>query len=167
MVYWFMRKSINFYGETFIKTLGKVKKNEGSFDAGISYLKEFWKSKGINPAMINFADGSGLSPQNYVSARAEVQSLLWSRKQPWFNEFFDGFPTQGNGMKMKSGTMKDTKYEKRVKPGKGNERGSKRAAGTSGNAAHELGSSCGQQVAVVASLSSNACNHSLLCGSRR
>ena len=63
--------------------------------------------------------------------------------------------------------LKDTKYEKRVKPGEVNERGSKRAAGTSGNAAHELGSSCGQQVAVVASLSSNACNHSLSCGSRR
>jgi len=109
IVYWFMRKSVNLYGETFIKTLGKEKKNQGSFDAGISYLKEFWKGKGINAAMINFADGSGLSPQNYVSARAEVQALLWSRKQPWFNEFFDGFPTQGNGMKMKSGTMKDTK----------------------------------------------------------
>ena len=109
IIFWFMRKSINFYGETLIKTLGKEKKNEGSFEAGISYLKEFWKSKGINPAMINFADGSGLSPQNYVSARAEVQSLLYSRNQPWFNEFFDGFPTQPNGMKMKSGTMKDTK----------------------------------------------------------
>lgn len=109
IIYWFMRKSINFYGETLIKTLGKEKKNEGSFEAGVSYLKEFWKNKGINPAMINFADGSGLSPQNYVSARAEVQSLLWSRKQSWFSEFFEGFPTQGNGMKMKSGTMKDTK----------------------------------------------------------
>ncbi|MGZ5273769.1 MAG: D-alanyl-D-alanine carboxypeptidase/D-alanyl-D-alanine endopeptidase, partial [Kaistella sp.] len=109
MVYWFMRKSVNLYGETFIKTLGKEKKNEGSFDAGIDFLKEFWKGKGINPSMINFADGSGLSPQNYVSARAEVQALLWSKKQPWFNEFFDGFPTQGNGMKMKSGTMKNTK----------------------------------------------------------
>lgn len=109
IVYWFMRKSVNLYGETFIKTLGKEKKNQGSFDAGISYLKEFWKEKGINPAMINFADGSGLSPQNYVSARAEVQALLWSRKQPWFNEFFEGFPTQANGMKMKSGTMKNTK----------------------------------------------------------
>ena len=109
IVFWFMRKSVNLYGETFIKTLGKEKKNQGSFDAGISYLKEFWKGKGINAAMINFADGSGLSPQNYVSARAEVQALLWSRKQPWFNEFFDGFPTQSNGMKMKSGTMKDTK----------------------------------------------------------
>ncbi|MBV2166339.1 MAG: D-alanyl-D-alanine carboxypeptidase/D-alanyl-D-alanine-endopeptidase [Kaistella sp.] len=109
IVYWFMRKSVNLYGETFIKTLGKEKKNQGSFDVGISYLKEFWKEKGINPAMINFADGSGLSPQNYVSARAEVQALLWSRKQPWFNDFFEGFPTQANGMKMKSGTMKDTK----------------------------------------------------------
>lgn len=109
IVYWFMRKSVNLYGETFIKTLGKEKKSQGSFDAGISYLKEFWKEKGINPAMINFADGSGLSPQNYVSARAEVQALLWSRKQPWFNDFFEGFPIQANGMKMKSGTMKDTK----------------------------------------------------------
>lgn len=109
IVFWFMRKSVNLYGETLVKTLGKEKKNEGSFDAGISYLKEFWKSKGINGAMINFADGSGLSPQNYVAARAEVQSLLWSQKQPWFKEFFEGFPTQANGMKMKSGTMKDTK----------------------------------------------------------
>ena len=109
IVFWFMRKSVNLYGETFIKTLGKEKKNHGSFDAGVDFMKEFWKGKGINAAMINFADGSGLSPQNYVSARAEVQALLWSRKQPWFNEFFDGFPTQGNGMKMKSGTMKDTK----------------------------------------------------------
>lgn len=109
IIYWFMRKSVNLYGETLIKTLGKEKKNEGSFDAGIRYLKEFWKDKGINPSMINFADGSGLSPQNYVSARAEVQALVWSKKQPWFNDFYDGFPTQGNGMKMKSGTMKDTK----------------------------------------------------------
>lgn len=109
IIYWFMRKSVNFYGETLIKTLGKEKKNEGSFDAGISYLKEFWKSKGINSSMINFADGSGLSPQNYASARAEVQALLYSKKQKWFPEFFEGFPTQGNAMKMKSGTMKDNK----------------------------------------------------------
>ena len=59
--------------------------------------------------MINFADGSGLSPQNYVAARAEVQALLYAKKQGWFSDFYEGFPTQGNGMKMKSGTMKDTK----------------------------------------------------------
>ncbi len=109
IIYWFLKKSVNLYGETLVKTLGKEKKNEGSFNAGISFMKDFWKSKGINSAMINFADGSGLSPQNYVAARAEVQALLWAKKQNWYPEFFEGFPTQGNDMKMKSGTMKDTK----------------------------------------------------------
>ncbi|WP_144282821.1 D-alanyl-D-alanine carboxypeptidase/D-alanyl-D-alanine endopeptidase [Chryseobacterium echinoideorum] len=109
IVYWFLRKSVNLYGETLIKTLGKEKKSNPSFKSGISFLKEFWKSKGINPNMINFADGSGLSPQNYVSAKAEVQALIYAKKQPWFDTYYEGFPTQDNGMKMKSGTMRDTK----------------------------------------------------------
>lgn len=108
IVYWFLKKSVNLYGETFIKTMAKEKKGTGSFDVGVAYLKEFWKGKGIHPSTINFADGSGLSPQNYVSAKAEVQALLWSKKQPWFNSFFTGFP-EYNGMKMKSGTIKNTK----------------------------------------------------------
>ena len=109
IIYWFLRKSINLYGETFIKTLGKEKKGNPSFKSGVTFLKEFWKSKGINPNMINFADGSGLSPQNYASAKAQVQALLYSKKQPWFESYYDGFPTQENGIKMKSGTMRDTK----------------------------------------------------------
>ncbi|RZJ38554.1 MAG: D-alanyl-D-alanine carboxypeptidase/D-alanyl-D-alanine-endopeptidase, partial [Chryseobacterium sp.] len=58
--------------------------------------------------MINFADGSGLSPQNYVSAKSQVQALLYVKKQNYFDVFYDGFPTQ-NGIKMKSGTIKDSK----------------------------------------------------------
>lgn len=108
IVYWFLKKSVNLYGETLVKTMAKEKRGVGSFDEGIDFMKDFWKNKGINGAMINFADGSGLSPQNYVSARAEVQALLWSRKQPWFSSYFDGFPEQ-NGMKMKSGTIRNIK----------------------------------------------------------
>jgi len=108
IVYWFLRKSINLYGETLIKTMAKEKRNDPSFTSGVDFLKDFWKSKGIHPNMINFADGSGLSPQNYVSAKAQVQALLYSKKQPWFNVFHEGFPTQ-NGIKMKSGTIKDSK----------------------------------------------------------
>nr|WP_314490632.1 D-alanyl-D-alanine carboxypeptidase/D-alanyl-D-alanine-endopeptidase [uncultured Chryseobacterium sp.] len=109
IVYWFLRKSVNMYGENLIKTLGKEKKGNPGFKSGVAYLKEFWKSKGIDSNMINFADGSGLSPQNYVSAKAEVQALIYAKKQPWFESYYDGFPTQDNGMKMKSGTMRDTK----------------------------------------------------------
>ncbi|MBC7557472.1 MAG: D-alanyl-D-alanine carboxypeptidase, partial [Chryseobacterium sp.] len=109
IVYWFLKKSINLYGETLIKTIAKEKGKEGNFSEGVKYLKDFWVSKGIKSQMINFADGSGLSPQNYVSAKAEVQALLYAKKQDYFSEFYEGFPTQGNGMKMKSGTIKDSK----------------------------------------------------------
>jgi len=108
IVYWLMRKSINLYAETLIKAMAKEKRNNPSFETGVDFLKDFWKSKGINPMMINFADGSGLSPQNYVSAKAQVQALLYSKKQNWFDAFYEGFPTQ-NGIKMKSGTIKDSK----------------------------------------------------------
>ncbi len=108
IVYWFMRKSVNLYGETLIKTLGKEKGNNASFESGISILKDFWKNKGIHSAMINFADGSGLSPQNYASAKAEVQALLWAAKQPWYTTYWESFPTYNN-MRMKSGTIKDSK----------------------------------------------------------
>lgn len=108
IVYWLMRKSINLYAETLIKTMAKEKRNNPGFETGTDFLKDFWKSKGINSNMINFADGSGLSPQNYVSAKAQVQALLYSKKQNWFDAFYEGFPTQ-NGIKMKSGTIKDSK----------------------------------------------------------
>ena len=109
IIYYFLQKSVNLYGETFIKTLAKEKRNEGSFKEGVNYLKDFWKAKGIASNMINFADGSGLSPQNYVSAKAEVQALLYAKKQPWFDVYFNAFPIQSNGMQMKSGTIRNCK----------------------------------------------------------
>ncbi len=109
LVFWFLRKSINLYGETFVKTMAKEKTGNPSFESGIKYLKSFWKDKGIDVRMINFVDGSGLSPQNYASAKAEVQALIWAKKQPWFSVYYDGFPIMANGMKMKSGSIKDSR----------------------------------------------------------
>ena len=109
LVSWFLKKSINLYGETFVKTMAKEKTENPTFDSGIKYLKKFWKEKGIDERMINFVDGSGLSPQNYASAKAEVQALLWAKKQPWFTAYYDGFPIMANAMKMKSGSIKDSR----------------------------------------------------------
>lgn len=108
IVYWFLKKSINFYGESLIKTIGKKKNNEASFISGMKALKAFWQEKNISPAMINFSDGSGLSPQNYASAKAEVQALLWAKQQKWYPIFEESLPIY-NQMKMKSGTIKDAK----------------------------------------------------------
>lgn len=109
IVYWFLKKSVNLFGETFIKTMAKEKTENPSFESGVKFLKNFWKDKGIDQRMINFVDGSGLSPQNYASSKAEVQALLWAKKQPWFDDYYDGFPVMANGMKMKSGSIKDSR----------------------------------------------------------
>lgn len=109
IVYWFLKKSVNLFGETFVKTMAKEKTDNPSFESGVKFLKNFWKDKGIDQRMINFVDGSGLSPQNYASSKAEVQALLWAKKQPWFDAYYDGFPVMANGMKMKSGSIKDSR----------------------------------------------------------
>ena len=109
IVYWFLKKSVNLFGETFIKTMAKEKTDNPSFESGVKFLKNFWKDKGIDQRMINFVDGSGLSPQNYASAKAEVLALLWAKKQPWFAEYYEGFPVMANSMKMKSGSIKDSR----------------------------------------------------------
>ncbi|GEO10217.1 D-alanyl-D-alanine carboxypeptidase/D-alanyl-D-alanine endopeptidase [Segetibacter aerophilus] len=102
--YWFLRKSINLYGEALAKTLGFEKKKEASTEAGVNIIKAFWKERGIEPTSINMKDGSGLSPQNRITAEALAKVMRYAKSQPYFNSFYNALP-EFNGMKMKSGTI--------------------------------------------------------------
>ncbi|MEO5562409.1 MAG: D-alanyl-D-alanine carboxypeptidase/D-alanyl-D-alanine-endopeptidase [Chitinophagaceae bacterium] len=108
MMKWFLQKSINLYGEAFVKTFAFEKKGFGSTDSGIEIVKDFWEQKGIDENELNISDGSGLSPQNRVTTHAQVEILKYAKKQAWFSYFYTALP-EYNGMKMKSGTIKDVK----------------------------------------------------------
>lgn len=108
LVYWFLKKSINLYGEALIKTLAYEKKGFGSTDGGVEVVKDFWKQKGMDEGELNISDGSGLSPQNRVTTHAQVEILKYARTKDWFPYFFDALP-EYNGIKMKSGTIRDVK----------------------------------------------------------
>jgi len=108
LIYWFLKKSINLYGEALLKTFAFVKKEIGSTEEGIEIVKDFWKQNGIEENELNISDGSGLSPQNRVTTHAQVQVLKFARSKSWFPSFFDALP-EFNGMKMKSGTIRDVK----------------------------------------------------------
>lgn len=108
IIYWFLRKSVNFYGETLLKTIGMKKENNPNITAGVTELSKFYSSKKIPLNAFSFADGSGLSPQNYVCANAQVLALNYARKQAWFASFLESLPNY-NAMKMKSGTIKNCK----------------------------------------------------------
>jgi len=108
MMYYFLQKSINLYGETFLKTISKEKYHTGDTDKGIELLHDFWKEHGILPAELNIADGSGLSPLNRVTTRSQATILLYAGRQNWFKGFYEAIPLY-NGMKMKSGTINGVK----------------------------------------------------------
>lgn len=102
--YWFLRKSINLYGEALIKTLALEKNGLGSTEKGVELVREFWKERGIDKGSVNIIDGSGLSPQNRVTTFAEVKVLQYAQTRPWYKAFYNALP-EYNGMKMKSGSI--------------------------------------------------------------
>lgn len=108
IIYWFNKKSINLYGEAMVKTFGRNLKAHASTDSGVAVIKEFWKTKGISEHELNIFDGSGLSPLNRVTTRAQVEILKYAKSKDWFQAFYNSLPLY-NGMVMKSGTINNTK----------------------------------------------------------
>jgi len=104
IVYWFMKRSINLYGEALIKTIGFEKAGVGSTDSGVAIIRRFYGENGFDPATLKVIDGSGLSPQNRVTPEALVKVLLYAKTKEWFSAFQQSFPTF-NGMSLKSGTI--------------------------------------------------------------
>ncbi|MBA2745299.1 MAG: D-alanyl-D-alanine carboxypeptidase/D-alanyl-D-alanine-endopeptidase, partial [Flavisolibacter sp.] len=108
IIYWFLRKSINLYGEALAKSFAFQANDYASITNGVKRLKDFWVQQGIAKTELNMYDGSGLSPLNRVTTNAQVKVLQYARSRPWYKGFYDGFP-EFNGMKMKSGTISGAK----------------------------------------------------------
>jgi D-alanyl-D-alanine carboxypeptidase/D-alanyl-D-alanine-endopeptidase (penicillin-binding protein 4) len=100
--YWFLKKSVNLYGEAFVKTIAYEKTKFGATDTGVAVIKNFWKDKGVEPSALNIIDGSGLSPANRVTTNALVTVMQYAKQQPWFASFYYDLPEM-NGIKMKDG----------------------------------------------------------------
>ena len=67
-------------------------------------MMEYWTARGIDSGSLHILDGSGLSPQNRVSAKALATALLYAGKQQWFSSFYKALPLI-NGQHMKSGSI--------------------------------------------------------------
>ena len=108
--YWFLKRSINLYGEALAKTVAFRKGKQATSDNGAEEMQNLWSAKsiGIDKSELNMVDGSGLSPLNRTTTHAQVAILQYAKKQPWFESYYFGFP-EYNGMKLKSGTISRVK----------------------------------------------------------
>lgn len=104
--YWFMRKSINLYGEALLKAIASQgTRRSATTEAGVELVKNFWSARGIEKSAINIIDGSGLSPQNRVTAHALAKILHYAKSRNWYQSFYLSLPVY-NGMKLKSGSIR-------------------------------------------------------------
>ncbi|WP_299088465.1 D-alanyl-D-alanine carboxypeptidase/D-alanyl-D-alanine-endopeptidase [uncultured Metabacillus sp.] len=102
----FMKLSNNSHGEILIKEMGKVFKNNGSWEAGLEVERLALAELGVNTSNIEFRDGSGISHLNLTSAN-ELSNLLYQvKKREWFPIFLNSLPIAGSKEKMIGGTLR-------------------------------------------------------------
>ena len=104
LVYWFLKKSINLYGEALVRTLSLRKIQVANTDTGVSVVQDFWAQRGVDRSAFHIQDGSGLSPSNRVTPFGLVQVLEYAKGRPWFRAFHDALPII-DGIAMKSGSI--------------------------------------------------------------
>lgn len=97
MVYWFLKKSINLYGESFIGILSPDK-----YENGIRSLVTVLNSMKLDIEGLVLMDGSGLSPGNRISPSILTSVIFQASKKKWWNDFYDALPVM-NGLHMKDG----------------------------------------------------------------
>ncbi|MEB3088329.1 D-alanyl-D-alanine carboxypeptidase, partial [Parvimonas sp. D4] len=64
-----------------MKTFAFEKNGKGATEDGLEIMKDFWKTRGIDPAALRMIDGSGLSPQNRVTTNSLVKVLQYARSR--------------------------------------------------------------------------------------
>ncbi len=96
------RISNNFYAETLLKMIGKRVTGSGSYDsARVAVLREM-DALGVKTKGFTQNDGSGLSRQNYVSARFFCNYFTQMKNSEVFEAFFNSLPQPGKGGTLKS-----------------------------------------------------------------
>ncbi|ATL47981.1 D-alanyl-D-alanine carboxypeptidase/D-alanyl-D-alanine-endopeptidase [Chitinophaga caeni] len=102
IIFWFLRKSVNLFGEHLIKTIAYEEHLPVSTKNGVTALRSIWQMEGIDSNSMNIFDGSGLSPANRITTESLAKVMFLAQKEPWFNVFYDALPTI-NQLKMKDG----------------------------------------------------------------
>lgn len=105
IVHWTNRESINLFAEHLLKEMGWKMRRDGSTNAGIEVVADFWKRKKIDLGGFAMFDGSGLSRKNLVTPKQLVRILLQMKQSPHFPIFFESLPFTAEGVRAKSGFM--------------------------------------------------------------
>jgi len=97
-----MKESLNMPSETLLRVLGLEIRGEGTAAAGIDVITETLETMGIRKGSYTYADASGLSRRNLISADVFTRVLGFMYRQPSFPRFYAAMAVAGT-----DGTLKN------------------------------------------------------------
>ncbi|WP_226657910.1 D-alanyl-D-alanine carboxypeptidase/D-alanyl-D-alanine endopeptidase [Guptibacillus hwajinpoensis] len=103
----FMKLSNNGHAEVLIKEMGRLRKGEGSFEAGLEVVKMFLKGEGLNPDNMCLRDGSGISQMNLIQPNELSMLLFKLQNKSWFPTFLNSLPIAGSPERLVGGTLRE------------------------------------------------------------
>lgn len=108
-----LKVSQNLYAETLIRTLGLKFCGEGTFSGGKKVVEGALHDMAIEKGTYFYADGSGLSRRNLITADLLVRIFRFMYRHEYFQQFYDALPIAGVDGTI-AGRMKGTKAENNV-----------------------------------------------------
>ena len=100
------KNSQNLYAELLLKTLGKVKYGEGSYEKGLKAVHDFMEKAGMDLIGYEQFDGCGLSPYNQISPHQLVGILEFMNRHKYSQTFYDSLSIPG-----KDGSLRARFYD--------------------------------------------------------
>jgi serine-type D-Ala-D-Ala carboxypeptidase/endopeptidase (penicillin-binding protein 4) len=108
-----VKLSLNLACETLLRTVGMELRGEGSYTKGKEVVEETLSDIGIAPDSYAYADASGLSRLNLVTADMMIRILTYMYPHKYFNHFYDALSIAGVDGTLKN-RMTKTRAENNV-----------------------------------------------------
>jgi D-alanyl-D-alanine carboxypeptidase/D-alanyl-D-alanine-endopeptidase (penicillin-binding protein 4) len=103
----YMKLSNNMHAEILVKAAGRAVSGSGSWQAGLAALSQRLSGMGIERSAMYFADGSGLSRMDQISADQLITLLRAVRGKPWFQTWYNSLPVAGIPDRLVGGTLRN------------------------------------------------------------
>ena len=103
----YLKLSNNTISEVLVKEAGRMANKEGSWEEGLSVMKDNYASLGVKESDILMRDGSGVSHVSLITPNTLSNLLYQAQSKPWYTTYYDSLPVAGISDRTVGGTLRN------------------------------------------------------------